>query len=161
MVGLPRYLAENRARLTHVQDALIQVSLYHAVKLGTPGDIKARLDAGDDVNEKDHNGNTALHVAAFHRSVDIAEILINAGADINALNYNEKTPLHIAQEQLQRSQKLQTGVVNRLLLYVAEPLPIERQKAMVNYLVFCKWHKDNVIKQADEPELITRRKCAL
>lgn len=158
---IPAYsmnLTKQLAAANRAHEALIKEDLYVAVEIGTPHDIKARLAAGDDVNEKNHNGNTPLHAAGFNRSFDVAEILIKAGADIDATNYSGKTPLQIAYEQLQNSLKLQRGIVNSFLNCVFGPLPIERQKAMVDYLAYCKQRKDNAPKQAAEPELITRRK---
>lgn len=45
------------------------------------------------VNEKNYNGETALHYALTQR---IAALLIRAGADVNALSKDGTTPLHTA-----------------------------------------------------------------
>eukprot|EP00003_Mantamonas_plastica_P004465 TRINITY_DN1354_c0_g1_i15.p1 TRINITY_DN1354_c0_g1~~TRINITY_DN1354_c0_g1_i15.p1 ORF type:complete len:1743 (-),score=727.22 TRINITY_DN1354_c0_g1_i15:4589-9817(-) len=58
--------------------------------------VQLLLKAGANVNEKNHNGDTALHYATYydcHRSV---EHLIAAGADVNAVDRKLISPLHNA-----------------------------------------------------------------
>lgn len=54
------------------------------------GDVKKVKDllASDSklVNDKDKNGDTALHQAALHGQLQVAQVLIDAGADVNAKN---------------------------------------------------------------------------
>ncbi len=79
----------------------VAVSLA-AVTLATPafcgpiqdaarkGDVKKvkELLASDSklVNDKDKNGDTALHQAALHGQLAVAQVLIDAGANVNAKN---------------------------------------------------------------------------
>lgn len=50
---------------------------------------KANVDA------KNNHGNTPLHLAALHRSPNMAGLLIAAKADVNATNTNLESPLHM------------------------------------------------------------------
>ena len=62
-----------------------------------------------DVNQRDHVGRTALHVAIISKAPEIACDLINAGAKITARLADGKAPLHLA------SQYDQVTVVHKLL----------------------------------------------
>jgi len=55
--------------------------------------VVALLEAGADVNIKNHDGWTALHAAAFKGHSGIQQILIEHGADVNARYWNGYTPL--------------------------------------------------------------------
>jgi ankyrin repeat protein len=45
---------------------------------------------------RDANGNTALHLSASHGQVFVVKTLLDEGANINACNNNKETPLHLA-----------------------------------------------------------------
>ncbi|EAX94535.1 hypothetical protein TVAG_429770 [Trichomonas vaginalis G3] len=51
---------------------------------------------GANINEKDEEGNTALHIAALYNSKETAELLISHGANINEKDSEESTALHSA-----------------------------------------------------------------
>lgn len=56
-------------------------SILEAAKAGAPDVIAARLKEGDNVNQVDEMGNTALHLAARAGSAECVKLLLNAGAD--------------------------------------------------------------------------------
>ncbi|EAY12976.1 hypothetical protein TVAG_405220 [Trichomonas vaginalis G3] len=56
------------------------------------------ISHGANVNEKDKNGETALHFAAIYNSKETIELLISQGANINEKDGNWKTALHVAAE---------------------------------------------------------------
>ena len=74
--------------------------------------IKELCKAGEDVNAKDKDGNTALHVAASkpywleNSTILLIEELINAGADINAKNDDGKTPYDLCHPILKNNPKV-------------------------------------------------------
>jgi len=70
--------------------------LCRAVRSGDIERVRLLVSAGVDVNAKDKDGNTALHVAAGNGHAEIVELLIAKGADVNAQGYFGRTPLHRA-----------------------------------------------------------------
>ncbi|EAX86017.1 ankyrin repeat protein, putative, partial [Trichomonas vaginalis G3] len=54
------------------------------------------ISHGININEKDNDGRTALHIAAFYNNREIAEILISHGININEKDNIGQTALHKA-----------------------------------------------------------------
>jgi hypothetical protein len=54
------------------------------------------LAQGTDINAKDDDGSTALHIAASNKNIELVEFLIEHGADVNAKNDKGYTPLYSA-----------------------------------------------------------------
>ena len=72
----------------------VRPALHWAAENGL-GDIAALLiEQGADANERDHFGNTALHLALAYP--DLIELLLENGANVNAKNALGNTPLHLA-----------------------------------------------------------------
>ena len=59
--------------------------------------VRSLLGDGADVNAPQGDGNTALHWAAYHSNVELAEVLVGAGADLTAqTRIGEMTPMFLA-----------------------------------------------------------------
>lgn len=73
------------------------------------------IDHGADLNTRDEEGNTPLHLcfADFSDDNSLAEILLQAGADPNAVNQAGQTPLHT-------SNKAVRSAVRSLIAYGAD-----------------------------------------
>lgn len=54
------------------------------------------LKRGEDIESRDEEGQTALHVACIGGLPEIVNFLLQQGADIDARNNNGQTPLHVA-----------------------------------------------------------------
>ena len=67
--------------------------LYRAVYEGKVGLTHLLLQYGADVEARDNNGETALHLAARKNHSEIAALLFEHGANANAENIKDLTPL--------------------------------------------------------------------
>ncbi len=72
-----------------------QEGIFEAVRSGDLEKIK-RLVKKENVNLKDFEGASLLHVAAEFSHTEVVRFLIDSGADVNAKNLNGWTPLHLA-----------------------------------------------------------------
>eukprot|EP00730_Choanoeca_flexa_P015605 TRINITY_DN7199_c0_g1_i2.p1 TRINITY_DN7199_c0_g1~~TRINITY_DN7199_c0_g1_i2.p1 ORF type:complete len:481 (+),score=110.18 TRINITY_DN7199_c0_g1_i2:50-1492(+) len=67
--------------------------LIHAASTGDLEQCKLLVEAGDvDVNEVDHDGRTALHLALAEGHADVAEYLLSQGADADVKDKTGSTP---------------------------------------------------------------------
>lgn len=74
------------------------------------------IDAGANVNARNHRGRTPLHHAASEGFPHLAQILIDAGAKVNARTLRDETPLRLARSALPFGrQDLDTSPVIELL----------------------------------------------
>ena len=69
-------------------------ALHTATNKGHIECVGILLDKGADIQAKDYNGNTALHLVKIHGHLFVG-ILLDRGADIDCKNNRGNTPLHI------------------------------------------------------------------
>lgn len=78
--------------------------------------VEEILKSGDrDIAAKNHDGNCAIHLAAWFGHLEILALLIDFGANVNVTNSSGYTPLHVA------CQADQVEVVKLLLESKANP----------------------------------------
>ena len=82
----------------HDQDEDGRTPLHKAVVEGNTKKVKFLLNLGADIEAKQKNESTPLHLAAITRveNVDVVALLIEAGAQIDAKDFKGRTPLHDA-----------------------------------------------------------------
>src|SRR5262245_47569740 len=74
----------------------LPAELARAIRDGDLKAVRARLDAGVDVNARDADDNTPLLLAAIYAGPECVELLLKSGAAVNAMNKLGATPLHRA-----------------------------------------------------------------
>ncbi len=55
--------------------------------------VKEAIREGDDINYRDINNRTYLHVAVINYDIEITKLLVEAGAEIDCIDNNMNTPL--------------------------------------------------------------------
>lgn len=58
--------------------------------------VRAAVQAGGNVNERDRDGRSPLHHACIQGNEDIGDLLLASGADVAPSDDNGMTPLHFA-----------------------------------------------------------------
>ena len=83
----------DRPPLKDLQKGNTYSNLICYVVSGDTVGLKKLIDAGADVNFKDHEGASPLSVASCFGYMDIVKLLIEAGADVNIKSKHGGTPL--------------------------------------------------------------------
>jgi len=67
--------------------------IFRAASDGNVTAVQKLLNAGADVNAREHEGETPLMYAAVAGRTEVVKLLLNRGADINAVSLNHETAL--------------------------------------------------------------------
>ena len=90
--------------------------------------INDLLRYGADINLKNNDKNTPLHLACQHNNLEISRYLLHKGADANLTNNKGNTPLHLA-------CMLNKFKLSKLLLEKAADLYLQNDKRESAYLL--------------------------
>ncbi|MGE4232818.1 MAG: ankyrin repeat domain-containing protein [Bacteriovoracia bacterium] len=115
---IARYFKKHHERIILIGDALefeTKLAEKRAANkqiTSAPKHVRAvslLLQSGTDVNIKNQNGQTALHLSVLLKSAEAVDLLLRNGADMNAVDKLKETPLMIA------AKLGYTGIVLKLL----------------------------------------------
>jgi hypothetical protein len=79
--------------ITAREERFGQSRLMEHISYAPLGYLERLIDAGVDVNARDHKGRTALHKAAYNGRISAARLLLSHKADPNAVTHEGLTPL--------------------------------------------------------------------
>ncbi|XP_031834870.1 ankyrin repeat domain 61 water witch [Nomia melanderi] len=107
-VDAARVLLDNGAKpTTYLYQEIVEPVLHSAIRSDAVEIVKLLLERGASIVEKNHMGETALHVACFVQSIKCVELLLDSpGTNINAVDRALRTPLHFAVMTTSSSAKL-------------------------------------------------------
>jgi ankyrin repeat protein len=71
-------------------------AIFPAAKNGDLPKLKKLIAGGTDVNYRNFNGETVLHIAASRGNLTMVQYLLSQGADINAVTGKQWQPIHHA-----------------------------------------------------------------
>ena len=83
--------------------------VFWAIKNGHKNFAKRLIQRGADVNTKNMNGRSLMHLSIEKKYDDVTNLLIQKGADINAVDMNGYTPIQLAASLKNKD------IVNKLL----------------------------------------------
>lgn len=90
-------LLNNGAKLNYICQEVIEPVLHSAVRAKAVETVRLLLERGVSVVEKNHLGQTPLHVACFVQSIPCVELLLSSmPTGVNAVDREHRTPLHFA-----------------------------------------------------------------
>lgn len=89
-------LLDHGAKINYVCQEVVEPILHSAVRAKAVETVKLLLERGASVVEKNHLGQTPLHVACFVQSIPCVELLSASAPNVNAVDREHRTPLHFA-----------------------------------------------------------------
>jgi len=84
--------------------------IFSMVQRGDIDGVREFIAEIDNVDIRNADQATLLHIAAWYGFAEIVELLVNASADVNAINHDGWTPLHYAL-RLPRNEALRIGLL--------------------------------------------------
>ena len=72
-------------------------NIFSASQRGNTEDVERFISEGADVNKKDNNGDSPIHLSALYGRTETVKLLLDRGATIDVKNNNAgNTPIHLA-----------------------------------------------------------------
>ncbi|XP_031634299.1 uncharacterized protein LOC116347724 isoform X1 [Contarinia nasturtii] len=71
-------------------------NLFIAIEQRNTSEVENFIKEGVNINVKNQDGYTPLHVVASVDQLDVVQFLLDNNADVEAIDFNKNTPIHIA-----------------------------------------------------------------
>ena len=137
--------AAGKRVLTKEEQDRVNKRLLKAAEWGDVPGVKQALNAGANINIKDEQGDTALHLAAYWGREAIVRVLLEAGADIDIQDNTGSTALDlgigataqmIRDEQARRQKEIERAGVDEVAkkYHLAGPTGRRTKGLMKEYL---------------------------
>ncbi len=97
-----------------VVDIWSEIPLFTAIASEENETVKQLIISGFNVNTKDKNNQTALHVAVEHGNLEIIKFLLERGAKVNLKSKHNRTPLLMIDE-FSEDEEILIEIVNLLI----------------------------------------------
>lgn len=98
-----------------------KVGLPEAVALGEMDTVRALLERGANVDARNPERSTALHIAARAGSIEFVRLLLNHGAEVELQDANRFTPLMLAACEVRTNDDAWSDIVRLLRSHGANP----------------------------------------
>ncbi|KAG2198314.1 ankyrin repeat-containing domain protein [Mucor mucedo] len=101
-------LSNNAVSTMAVEETIVSDDIFGYTRENNLEKLISAVEEKVDVNSKDEDGYTALHLAADRGYLDIVTFLIDSGADLNIRTNDDESALHLAciSEQLEVAKLL-------------------------------------------------------
>ena len=119
-------------------DKSAEVTIQSAVYAGDLAKVKSLLESGADVNSKDEEGRTLLHLACLNGYKDVVELLLAKQAKVNLQDRKGRTPLHAAAQNGSRD------IIKQLIAKGAKINAKDQAGWIPLHEASCNGHKDAV-----------------
>jgi ankyrin repeat protein len=103
-------------------EQLMEEMLFEAIEENNREEAKGLIALGVDVNAKDENLKTPLHLAAALNRLTIADALIEAGADVDAKDALSKTPIEFVPNGCTQMREMLRKAKNGLVEHQEEKI---------------------------------------
>jgi hypothetical protein len=143
---LVRWLVANGADI-NVADVYNKTPL-HQNAMRRNGNVAVFLEVGANIEAKDKNGNTPLHMAAGSAfNSKTVQLLVLKGADVNSKNDQGETPLFFALKRANNIDIVNLVVISNILFEQGMLVTEEMQKAVIDIGENFEFHRGNFNKE--------------
>lgn len=107
-----------------VRDSWSEIPLFTLIAQEDNDAVKKSILSGFDVNSKDKNYRTALHIAVENENLELVRFLIERGAKVNAKNKDNLTPIMMLEESFGNDDK---NILEILRLLISKDADVNLQ----------------------------------